>query len=284
MEGKLDIDILMITYNRPRYTRMALERLLKVSPQGTRVWVWQNGSHKETLETVRSFAGHDRIERIHHSPENQMLRGPTNWFWENAKGRLLGKVDDDCLMPPGWIETLWAVHESNPRLGVISCWPFLAEDYRPELAERKLCDLRGGGRLLCNCWTGGSGYLVKRKAIDESGGLQEGESFADFCIHLAKRGWRHGWYYPFLYMDHMDDPRSPNTEMTSEKHFRAAPSLSSRRFGTSSLEEMRSRAVQAAIDVQAASPDVRHYIGWRRLVRRVKGRLSRHKRIVRFDA
>ena len=49
------IDILMITYNRPEYTRLSLERLLATCDESMRVWVWHNGTDEETLPEYLQF-------------------------------------------------------------------------------------------------------------------------------------------------------------------------------------------------------------------------------------
>lgn len=280
----MDVDILMIAYNRPSYTRLALARLLDAAPEGARVWVWQNGTHEDTCGVVRSFEGHPRLHRVHWSAENAMLRVPTNWFWKNASAPLLGKVDDDCLVPEGWIESLTRLHESEPTLGVLSCWPFLESDFRPQLAERKIRTLASGARLMVNPWTGGSGYLMKRGCVERIGPIADAESFAGWCIRAALAGFVHGWPLPLLLMDHMEDPRSPHTEMRSEADFRARPTLSSLRFGISSFEEYVRRNEEAAIEVQRSSADPRQFVGWRAKWRRMRARIVRSHRRARLDA
>ncbi len=275
------IDILMITYNRPEYTRLALPRLLETCDESARVWLWHNGDDEETLEIVRGLSGHPRVHRFHHEPRNAMLREPTNWFWRNATGDLLGKVDDDCLVPHGWLETLQEAHEEVANFGIISAWPFLPEDYDPSLSEPKIGTF-GRHRLLQNFWVGGSGYLMKRAVVKEVGLLHQKDAFSQFCIRAAKRGWLNGWYFPLVLMDHMDDPRSPNTTQKTERDFHERPSLSSRRFGTASLEEMRVRARSAAIEVQSASITRGEYFGPRARFRRLWNRLRRSGRIASF--
>jgi cellulose synthase/poly-beta-1,6-N-acetylglucosamine synthase-like glycosyltransferase len=267
------IDILMVTYNRPRYTRRSLARLLETCDESMRVWIWHNGSDPETLEVVRDLAKHPRVHEFHHSPENQRLRGPTNWFWAQAKGDYLSKVDDDNLMPDGWAQTLRSAHEAEPRLGVIGCWSFRPEDHRPELAERKVISI-GAHRLLQNCWVAGTGHLVKRRCVEEGGELAEDQTFTNWCIHLAARGWIHGWYYPFLYMENMDDPRSPYTELVSESEFERRRGLSAARFGVRSLEALRERQTVLARELQTCSTDPRDYLGWRGRARRLLRRLA----------
>src|SRR5688572_8965467 len=152
-----DADVLMITYNRPAYTRLALSELLKRSGPSTRVWVWQNGDDAETLEVVAGFRSH--LFRYHHSRENCGLTKPTNWLFENARGRYLSKVDDDCIVPEQWDVKLAQAHADEPRFGVIGCWRFPDEDFFPELAQRKIRTFARGHQLMVNMWVEGSGYL-----------------------------------------------------------------------------------------------------------------------------
>jgi hypothetical protein len=104
--GERSADVLYVSYRRPEYTRLSLERLLADADDSVRVWLWHNGTDEETLEVVRAASDHPRVHEFNHSVENQRLRGPTNWLWQNATGAFLGKVDDDCLVPTGWTKTL----------------------------------------------------------------------------------------------------------------------------------------------------------------------------------
>src|SRR6185503_12557321 len=104
--------------------------------------------------------------RYHHSPENQIVRGPTNWLWSAATGAYLAKVDDDALVPHGWLGTLRAAHRSNPELGVVGCWRFPLRDADPERVRPRLVDLAGGHQLLRCLWVEGSGYVMKRECVE----------------------------------------------------------------------------------------------------------------------
>ena len=99
----MTVDVLMITHNRPTAVSRSLPRLLETCDESTRVWLWQNGDHEETLELVSTFAKDPRVAAFHHSRENQKLRPPTNWRWSQSQATYVSKVDDDCLVTPGWI-------------------------------------------------------------------------------------------------------------------------------------------------------------------------------------
>ncbi len=269
------IDVLMITYNRPEYTRLALGHLLQNCDQDMRVWVWHNGTHAPTLEVVNSFREHPRLHRFHHSPENKKLREPTNWLWSHAEGDLLSKVDDDCLIPERWAESLRRAHRDVPAFGVLGCWRFPEEDFVPELAQWKIRAFPGGHQLMVNLWVEGSGYLMKRECLDAVGTLGSEQSFSDWCVEVAARGWVNGWMYPFLYQEHMDDPRSAHTLLKSDEDLMRYLPLSAQSSGVRTLAEWQQQLRQSARTLQQVSIDPKQFRGWRRRVNNARDRVGR---------
>lgn len=241
MSERLDetaiVDVLMITYNRAAYTRLALDRLLSTCDERTRVWLWHNGDDEETLSVVRERADHPAVHRFHHCPENRKLTTPTNWLWSHSDAPLWSKVDDDSLVPEGWVQRLRRAHIDEPRLGAICCWRCMPEDDLPEAAEKKVRVLPGGQRLMMHSWVEGSGYVMKRQVVEDEGLLEEGESFPVYLKRSAWRGWMHGWYYPFaeLFQEHMDDPRAEHTLIRSDADLATALPLTARRNGVDTI-------------------------------------------------
>lgn len=233
----IGVDILMITHNRPEYTRLSLKRLLDTSEEGTRIWVWHNGSHPETLDIVQSHLAHPRFHKFHQSEENKKLIEPTNWLWSNACGDLIGKVDDDILVPDGWLPALSQAHRAVPRLGAVSCWTFSESDYDPDIAKKKIRYVGGGHSILMHPWIGGGCYIMKRACCKEGGCLQEGQSFPVYTRDLAWRGWINGFYSPLLLADHMDDPHSVNTLFCTEEAFSENMPITAIRQGITTLAE-----------------------------------------------
>lgn len=253
-------DILMITHRRPEYLRLSLPRLLETcAPSGARVWLWHNGEDAETLEVVRNLTDHEAVACFHHSPENVGIQAPTNWLWQRSKADFVSKVDDDCLLEDGWIEALAETHGYEPRLGVVGCWRFLPEDFMPEVAQRKIRDIGGGHQLLENLWTQGSGYLLKRQLVEKHGQLKAGQSFPQYCKMLALRGCINGWHYPFLREEHMDDPRSPHTLLTSDAELQRYLPLSALRTGVRTLDDWTEQLRRSAVVAQTASVNPQQY-------------------------
>jgi hypothetical protein len=270
------LDILMITCNRAGYTALSLKQLLDTCDDRMRVWIWQNGNHAETLGVIASFRNHPRIAQVHISNENKKLREPTNWFWQHSSAPLVAKVDDDCLVPPGWASTLVSAHRDAPNLGLVACWLFYDEDFVPDLANRKLLQLPGGRhQIVRNCYVQGSGYVMKRAVIDQLGLLGPSESFTQYCIRAASAGWVNGWYFPFIHEEHMDDPRSPYCDLRSEDDFARNKPLTAVNHNVRSLEEWKNHNRWCARTALASSPDPLQHTGWRLTLRNGVKRLKR---------
>lgn len=267
-------DILMITYNRPYFTRLALEQLLATCDEYMRVWLWHNGTHTETVEVVRRFQGHPSVHYFHVCRENKKLREPTNWFWANADGPYLTKVDDDCLLPEGWGRTLRQAHDDAPSLGLAACWRFYDEDYMPDQVERKIKNLPGGHRLMTHHHVQGSGYVMKKPVFEDCGPMRESESFTRYCQRAAARGWDVGWYYPFVHEEHMDDARSLYYPYRTDEEFLEKRPLTAIHNGVVSLQEWRARSRWQARNLQEDTSRAREHIGWRGMVNRLWGRLQ----------
>jgi hypothetical protein len=238
-----------------------------------RIWVWQNGDDRATLEVVEEYR--PRLYRFHHSRENMKLTQPTNWLFENAEGTYLSKVDDDCIVPVGWAAKLRTAHEDEPRFGVIGCWRFQEEDFIPELAEKKIAEFSGGHRLLVNMWVEGSGYLMKRMCVERFGRLKSGQSFTDYCIQIGRAGWINGWVYPFLYQEHMDDPRAEHTMLLTDADLVRCLPLSAARNGVTSIAQWVAQLRRSAKLVQEAPVEPRYWSPMRQRTRQLQKKVKR---------
>jgi len=201
-----------------------------------------------------------------------------NWVLAEGSGAYFSKVDDDCLMPDGWADVLRKAHEDVPGFGVLGCWRFRPEDFRPEIAGPRIVEYAGGHRILRSSWIEGSGFLMKRACLDTRGLLRRGMGFSTYCVQLAAAGWIHGWYFPFLHQEHMDDPRSPFWAPQP-------PSRSNHRGGRRSADssahaqQERVQVIRArAFYVQRASLDSRRHMGWRAQLRRPRFAVARSLR------
>ena len=274
-DGTGSIDILMITHRWPQYATASLERLLATCDASMRVWLWHNGSDAETLDAVRGFLDHPVIAHFHHSLENKRLWEPTNWMWATTNADYVAKVDDDCLVDPNWATILRAAHLENPSFGVVGSWRFYDDDFEPTRANRKIATFQGGHRLMRNAWVQGSGYLMKRRCIEEQGLLEPGQSFTEYCVEVAHRGYINGWYYPFVHEEHLDDPRSALTGLRTDADLRDRMPLSALATGVRTLAEWEEHMRLQARRLQTVNPDPKYYRGWRKTLKSARRRVWR---------
>lgn len=268
-------DVLMITYRSAGYLNLSLPRLLSTLGDDDRLWLWHNGDDEATLDLLQPYLGDPRVERFYHSRENVRLWTPTNWLWQESGARFVSKVDDDCLVSPGWLDLFARAHGDIDELGVVGSWRHPDEDFRPRLAHRKIVRFPGGHRIMRNPWVQGSGYLLRRSMVVKAGRLLPNESFSAFCIRLARGGAVNGFYYPFVLEDHMDDPRSPHTLIRTDSDLADRLPLSAQVNGVTTVDEWTAQLVRSAILLQQAPFDVKHYVGWRAKVHNVRRRLQR---------
>lgn len=266
----------MTTYNRAEYTRLSLEWLLSSATVDTRVWLWHNGTDEETLAEVESQLSHPSVHRFHHSVKNVKLRDPTNWILREGDSQFVAKVDDDCLVPDQWIQILMKAHEDEPNFGALGCWRFMDEDFDEPAARKKIRRFRGGHQVMCHPWVEGSGFLLKRECVDRVGGLRDRESgMTDYMIRIASKGWINGWYYPFLWQEHMDDPRAPHTRLRTDGDIQKYGPLSAWISDASTIEEWEQQLRDSAALLQHLPSDTSYYYPWRRSVRRFLQRRRR---------
>ncbi len=112
------------------------------------------------------------------------------------------------LEPTNWIEQLRCARASDDRFDVLGSARIRPEDLRPNLIEAKTETYGQGVKIMRNHWVQGSGYLLRYDWVERYGLLQPGQSWTAYCLDLALTGAMNGYLLPFIFVDHMDDPRS----------------------------------------------------------------------------
>ncbi|WP_144762314.1 glycosyltransferase [Curtobacterium sp. 9128] len=275
------VDVLMISHKRADYFRRSLESLLEAAKGDVRVWLWHNGSDPTTQQVFDQYRDDPRVFRSHHSEFNAGLRGPTNWVWAEGEGQYVSKVDDDCVEDQGWLDRLLRAHQAE-ELGAIAAWRFYPEDFLGARSLARVARYQSGVRIMRSNWVQGSGYLLPRRTIDRFGLLGDHESFPDWCVRSSRGGAQHGWLFPFIHEEHMDDPRSPLTMFTDDATFVENRPLHARLRDVRTLGAWEEEQREAARIVQAAG------LAWygyespmRRRVQQLRALPSRAKHVLK---
>ena len=216
-EGKRkfpSVAILMFTYDRLEYTREALHTLMKNTRYPFDLYIVDNYSTDGTrawLEATR-LEYSDRIKDIRYNSANEGLPGPTNDFWSRVDVDLLGKVDNDTLVPSGWLERLVEAHRKVPKLAVVGGYHFRPEDIDDKSACSKLYE-HDGIKVLSDTHIGGCCYLMKKSIQKKFGPMKFNPAlkihgWTEYQHMLVGAGYIVGYLYPFIQLEYMDDPRS----------------------------------------------------------------------------
>jgi len=119
------VHVFVPCYKRPDYTKMCLGALSKNTYHFTTKFTFvDDGSGDGTAEilddyeTLR-FPGADLVL----SPENMGLRYHILQFWQkmlDTNVDFVAKVDNDCLVPAGWITNMLSIFADHPELDILS--------------------------------------------------------------------------------------------------------------------------------------------------------------------
>lgn len=269
----MKIHLVFITYNRLEYTKLSLPSVLADPTEDFSLTIWDNASTDGTQKYLESIED-PRIKEKVFSRENVGQMAAVNEIWSKSKSDLLGKLDNDCIMPPGWTRTLAQAHKDIPKLGVVACWHYLPEDFDYERAKHKIQTF-GKHKIFRHPWTGGTGLLLKRDTFERFGPITW-TSTTKYWIKIASAGYINGYYFPLICLDHMDDLHSKHSRfnlMSFDEAFKYKPSFQEGRItNQKQLEWGRKTYLE---NLLTGPYDPKSYLGWRGKLKGAKFRIKK---------
>lgn len=221
------VDLLLITHNRRAYLEKSLPALL-ADPSDFRLHCWDNASSDGTAELVADQSD-PRIVARHRHLENANQLEPSFWFFERAAGDVWGKVDDDILLPRGWLDRLAPLVRDEPRFGMLGCWIFMPEDWDEELAAHNVVTVAGTRVFRCVTIQGQS-FLARAEVLRRYADRAK-VGFPVNRVRMSVDGLVSGYPLPLLQAHNMDDPRSPHCLVGLDEPLGAQAALTARRQG-----------------------------------------------------
>lgn len=269
----MSIGLVFVTYNRLEYTKLSLPSILADPTEDFSLTIWDNASTDGTVEFLKEEVNDPRITDIVFSKENVGQVAVVNEIWGKSKSDLLGKLDNDCIMTPGWTRTLAQAHKDIPELGVVACWHYFPEDFDYERAKHKIQTF-GKHKIFRHPWTGGTGLLIKRDTFERFGPIAW-ESTTKYWIKIASAGYINGYYFPLICLEHMDDLHSKYSRfnlMSFEEAMKYRPSYQHRKLkkGRKLLETNRVIHIE---NLLTDPYDPKYYMGWRSIPRRASAKV-----------
>src|SRR6478672_13557 len=125
----IDVSIIISTYNRCRILPDAIKSALQQTAKDTdyEVLVVDNNSTDGTREVVESFIS-DHPELRYIFAGNQGVANARNAGISQARGRILGFMDDDVRASPNWLAEIKLAFDKHPEAGfvggkILPVWP-----------------------------------------------------------------------------------------------------------------------------------------------------------------
>jgi glycosyltransferase involved in cell wall biosynthesis len=262
---QMKIDLIFIAYNRLEYTKLALTSLLSDPTEEFSLTIWDNGSTDGTREYLSSLQDL-RIVKTVFASKNMYLHGAVNDLLSKSSADLIGIIPDDFLVTPGWTRTLAEAHAAVPEFGIIGCWHLAPEDFDYERAKHKIQRF-GQHKVLRHPWTGGGAGLVKLKAMRECGLLQSSAT-TRYWIRMALKGYVNGFYFPLIYVEHMDYPWSKHYAFSERLQQGLAMSVTARNRGINNVKDAKAWHETVVRNILDDPWQAKYYVGWRSKLRR----------------
>jgi glycosyltransferase involved in cell wall biosynthesis len=269
----MNVCIVLVTHNRLDYTRKSIARLLQDQNEQFELYLWDNASTDGTPDYLKNHVKDPRIVEVVLSKENVGQTGAMNYAWSKTKTELVGKVDNDCLVTPGWTRIFAQTHMDIERLGALACWHYPLDEF-DEDAARKAGKIQRFGQheLLRHPSVCGSGFIMKRRTYIQYGPWAAGCNVAttSYFMKMARGGEINGWYYPLVLQEHMDDPRSQHSLTRDDKSLlELYPFTFTVRNDRIKTMEHRWVKRKQILHILNNEPwEVKYYVGWRGKLRR----------------
>lgn len=182
------ISIIIISYNRERYLRAAIESVLGQSYRNFELLIWDDGSWDNSVEIGRSYEEKDSRVRVI-SSSHQGIAIARKKTAELARGKYIGWVDSDDFIDCKTLEKTVAVLEANPNVGLVYTDYLLADEDSKILGYSKRSKIPySADRLLADFMTFHF-RLIRREVYEKVGGVDENSGVAedyDLCLRLSE--------------------------------------------------------------------------------------------------
>jgi glycosyltransferase involved in cell wall biosynthesis len=183
------LSIVIPAYNEQNYLPSCLEQVLAEvrrcpCPDEVEVLVVDNASDDATAEVAARVPG----VRVVHEPVKGLTRARQAGL-EAAAGDLIGYVDADTRMPPGWIAQVLRIFGRHPEVVCVS-GPYIYYDaarWTQAMVRLYWILLATPAYWVTRYMVVGGNFAARRSALEQIGGFDTGIAFYGEDTNIARR-------------------------------------------------------------------------------------------------
>lgn len=113
------VSVVICTRDRPEQIQRAISSVLHNQFESFELLIIDQSHDQQTEVLVQHWANDQRVR--YRRSETSGLSNARNQALYEARGDLVLMTDDDCEVPPDWINHLWQVATQQPEIGVVFC-------------------------------------------------------------------------------------------------------------------------------------------------------------------
>lgn len=171
------VDLILLSWNHPEVTRPCVESILANTEVPSRLIIIDQGSNETTREYLKAISSSAQVDvEILWNPENVGFPRGMNQGLRHGNAPYVCFLNNDILVPPGWLGVLLAVAQSDASIGLVNpasntfgIRPALGMDWLA-LAKKR----RGmNGRWTEVRYAEGFCILAQREMVEQVGGFDE---------------------------------------------------------------------------------------------------------------
>ena len=200
------VSVITLTFNGLEYTRKFFHYLLKNTQENFEVIVVDNGSTDGTKKYLRELKSRCSFIKVLENSENLGFAKGNNQGMAVARGRYFMVINNDVLVPKGWMERMVKPFEIDDSIGLVGCLsnnasgfqtlkdvPYNDPDDFEEYAE-KVAD-SWGNRYTPRRRIAGFAMMINRRLYEAIGGFDEDFGIGnfeedDYCVRAFRAGFK----------------------------------------------------------------------------------------------
>jgi len=213
--------IMFPTWNRLAYTKQALANILEITPE-CQVVIYDDGSTDGTQEWLEGLSDPRIMARVYNTERLGLDKAIDRFFSVTAGVEWVTKVDNDAMMPPGWLDNLIDVAKAG---ALDICAPAHFKNHIAKgkyLSDDKQADV-GGYTVYFNSHVGGLG-VIRREWIDKA--MKLGNTSYWYRYGKTPGGWTHlqecvpgkKAFYPDVHCELLDQNKNDYPEYDKALH------------------------------------------------------------------